>query len=161
MKFGEAITLLNVGHPVTRQGWNGKGMFLVRAGGYKVAADDVKPNGPINAEFLKSRGLTHLEILPHIDMWTVNSEGRQAYLPGWLASQSDMLADDWMEYKEPVEEKKPKTLILNGMQVKALKKIGIWKTKSPIVEKHKKPHWTQTPEGKKKMAARKQKGLSK
>jgi len=59
MKFGEAITLLNAGHPVTRQGWNGKGMFLIRAGGYMVEADLVKPNGPINAEFLKRRGLTH------------------------------------------------------------------------------------------------------
>jgi len=132
MKFGEAITLLNAGHPVTRKGWNGKGMFLVRAGGYKVAADDVKPNGPINAEFLKSRGLTHLEILPHIDMWTVNSEGRQAYLPGWLASQSDMLADDWMEYKEDWG-------------------ISLTTISHPTI---KKPHWTQTPEGQKIMAQR-------
>jgi hypothetical protein len=161
MKFGEAITLLNAGHPVSRQGWNGKGMFLIRAGGYKVEADAVKPNGPINAEFLKRRGLTHLEILPHIDMWTVNSEGRQAYLPGWLASQSDMLADDWMEYKEPVEEKKPRTLILNDLQVKALKKVGAWRTAPPIVEQHKKPHWTQTPEGKKIMAKRRTRGSKK
>ena len=139
MKFGEAITLLNAGHPVTRQGWNGKGMFLVRAGGYKVAADDVKPNGPINAEFLKSRGLTHLEILPHIDMWTVNSEGRQAYLPGWLASQSDMLADDWMEYKEDWG-------------------ISLTTISHPTT---KKPHWTQTPAGKKIMAKRKPRGSRK
>jgi len=139
MKFGEAITLLNAGHPVTRQGWNGKGMFLVRAGGYKVAADDVKPNGPINVEFLKRRGLTHLEILPHIDMWTVNSEGRQAYLPGWLASQSDMLADDWMEYKEDWG-------------------ISLTTISHPTT---KKPHWTQTPAGKKIMAKRKPRGSRK
>jgi hypothetical protein len=84
MKFGEAITLLNAGHPVTRQGWNGKGMFLIRAGGYSVPAEDARPNGIITKEFLKRRGLTHLEILPHIDMWTINAGGRQAYLPGWL-----------------------------------------------------------------------------
>ena len=139
MKFGEAITLLNAGHPVTRQGWNGKGMFLIRAGGYKVEADAVKPNGPINAEFLKLRGLTHLEILPHIDMWTVNSEGRQAYLPGWLASQSDMLADDWMEYKEDWG-------------------ISLTTISHPTT---KKPHWTQTPAGKKIMAKRKPRGSRK
>ena len=103
MNFGEAITLLNAGIPVTRPNWNGKGMFLIRAGGYKVAAEDTKPNGPINAAFLKRRGLTHLEILPHIDMWTTNAEGRQAYLPGWLASQSDMLANDWIKYEEKIE----------------------------------------------------------
>ena len=104
MNFGEAITLLNAGHPVTRSGWNGKGMFLIRAGGYKVEADKVKPNGIITTEFLERRGLTHLEILPHIDMWTVNASGRQAYLAGWLASQSDMLADDWMIYEESTIE---------------------------------------------------------
>ena len=162
MKFGEAITLLNAGHPVTRQGWNGKGMFLIRAGGYSVPAEDARPNGIITKEFLKRRGLTHLEILPHIDMWTINAGGRQAYLPGWLASQSDMLADDWMEYKEePVEEKVSNTFTLNSQQVMAMKKAGMWKTAPPIVESHKKPHWTQTAKGRKIMANRKPRGKSK
>ena len=162
MKFGEAITLLNAGHPVTRQGWNGRGMFLVLAGGYSVPAEDVRPNKIINTGFLKRRGLTHLEILPHIDMWTVNSGGRQAYLSGWLASQSDMLADDWMEYKEePIEEKTKNPFTLNVRQVMAMKKAGMWKTAPPIVENHKKPHWTQTPEGRKIMAKRKPRGQKK
>jgi len=138
MKFGEAITLLNAGHPVTRAGWNGKGMFLVRAGGYKVAAEDARPNGIITKEFLQGRGLTHLEILPHIDMWTVNAEGRQAYLVGWLASQSDMLADDWMVYVEMPQAS-----------------IGGPVPPKPI---NPKKHWTQTPAGKSKMAARKRRG---
>lgn len=137
MKFGEAITLLNAGHPVTRAGWNGKGMFLVKAGGYKVAAEDARPNGIITKEFLQGRGLTHLEILPHIDMWTAQN----TYLAGWLASQSDMLADDWMIYVELPANKR------DGI---ALVSISHPTTK--------KLHWTQTPEGKKKMAARKRKG---
>jgi hypothetical protein len=97
MKFGEALTLLNEGHPMTREGWNGKDMFIIRAGGYAVRAEDARPNGPINTEFLKRRGLTHLEIMPHIDMWTAQN----TYLAGWLASQSDMLAGDWKIYTEP------------------------------------------------------------
>ena len=131
MKFGEAITLLNAGHPVTRAGWNGKGMFLVKAGGYKVAAEDARPNGIITKEFLQGRGLTHLEILPHIDMWTAQN----TYLAGWLASQSDMLADDWMIYVEMPQAN-----------------IG-----GPVPPKPSNPkkHWTQTPAGKAKMAARK------
>jgi hypothetical protein len=138
MKFGEAITLLNAGHPVTRQGWNGKGMFLVKAGGYSVPAEDARPNGIITKEFLKGRGLTHLEILPHIDMWTAQN----TYLAGWLASQSDMLADDWMVYVEPEN---------NGYEPVAEEEYHYkW-----VADKKKKPHWTQTPEGKKKMAARK------
>ena len=136
MKFGEAITLLNAGHPVTRVGWNGKGMFLVKAGGYKVAAEDARPNGIITKEFLQGRGLTHLEILPHIDMWTAQN----TYLAGWLASQSDMLADDWMIYAE-----KPYIDVNQFFE----------KRGNGIVTLKKKPHWTQTPAGKKKLAARK------
>ena len=121
MKFGEAITLLNAGQPMTREGWNGKGMFIIRAGGYAVLAEDARPNGIINTEFLKRRGLTHLEILPHIDMWTAQN----TYLAGWLASQSDMLAGDWKIYTEPCGEEKPtKTITINAMQAEALKQIG-------------------------------------
>ena len=97
MNFGEAIAALKAGKKVTREGWNGKGMFLLMAGGYTVHKDDLRPNSPIGKEFLKSRGLDKMEILPHIDMWTVNAQGRQAYLAGWLASQTDMLSEDWTE----------------------------------------------------------------
>ena len=97
MNFGEAIAALKAGKRVTRNGWNGKGMFLLMAGGYKVHKDALREGSPITKEFLESRGLDEMEILPHIDMWTVNASGRQAYLAGWLASQTDMLSDDWTE----------------------------------------------------------------
>ena len=90
MNFGNAIAALKDGKKVARAGWNGKGMWLVlvpgqkdvalRAGTpYEVALGDTAP----------------IEILPHIDMWTTNAEGRRAMLCGWLASQTDMLSDDW------------------------------------------------------------------
>lgn len=97
MNFGEAIAALKAGKKVTRDGWNGKGMFLLMAGGYTVHKEDLRPNSPISKEFLESRSLDKMEILPHIDMWTVNAQGRQAYLAGWLASQTDMLSEDWVE----------------------------------------------------------------
>jgi len=97
MNFGQAIAALEAGKSVAREGWNGKGMFIFKAGGYSVSKDNLRPNGPITAEFLESRGLDEMQILPHIDMWTVNAYGREAYLAGWLASQSDMLANDWVE----------------------------------------------------------------
>jgi hypothetical protein len=150
MKFGEAITLLNAGHPVTRAGWNGKGMFLVRAGGYKVAAEDARPNGIITKEFLQGRGLTHLEILPHIDMWTAQN----TYLAGWLASQSDMLADDWMVYVETPATFGPCSFASAPVKAEG-EGISLMSIAHPT---KKKPHWTQTAKGKKIMAARKRKG---
>lgn len=89
MDFGAAVCALKEGKKVARTGWNGKGMWLVLVPGTK----DV--NFTEGSPYRKA-GLTSGEILPHIDMYTVNAEGRRAMLPGWLASQTDMLADDWV-----------------------------------------------------------------
>jgi len=88
MNFGDAIQALKEGKRVSRSGWNGKGMWLVLVPGTKAV------NFTEGSTYMKA-GLTHGEILPHIDMYTTNSEGRRAMLPGWLASQTDMLAEDW------------------------------------------------------------------
>ena len=89
MNFGHALEMLKRGERVARKGWNGKGMWLVLVPGTPTA--QLRDGTP----YKTATGLDECEILPHIDMWTVNSDGRRAMLPGWLASQSDMLADDW------------------------------------------------------------------
>lgn len=89
MTFGLAIEAMRMGKRVARSGWNGKGMWLVLVPGTKDA--QLREGTP----YREATGLEQCEILPHIDMWTVNAEGRRAMLPGWLASQSDMLAQDW------------------------------------------------------------------
>lgn len=71
MDFGMAIAILKGGRKVTRTGWNGKGMWLM------LQVPDV------------SSKMTR----PYIFMTTVDG-GR---VP-WLASQTDMLAEDWTEY---------------------------------------------------------------
>ena len=88
MSFGLAIEALKQGKRVARAGWNGKGMWLVLVNG-RSAVEFTE-----GSEYMKA-GLTHGEILSHIDMYTTNAHGRRAMLPGWLASQTDMLADDW------------------------------------------------------------------
>lgn len=88
MTFGEAIGALKDGRKVARKGWNGKGMWLILVPGTPVIHPT--PNTPY-----RKAGITECEILPHIDMWTTNALGRRAMLPGWLASQTDMLAEDW------------------------------------------------------------------
>lgn len=89
MTFGLAIEALKAGAKVARAGWNGKGMWLVLVPGTPVA--QLREGTP----YQTALGMDSCEILPHIDMWTVNASGRRAMLPGWLASQSDMLAEDW------------------------------------------------------------------
>ena len=92
MTFGQAIEALKVGRRVARKGWNGKGMFLW-----------LKPAALIKAEWCRDPMLIDLananggEILAlgTICMFTHDSTGRKAILTGWLASQSDMLLEDW------------------------------------------------------------------
>lgn len=68
MDFGEALHALKNGHSVCREGWNGKGMWLA----LQTPAEGSKMT------------------LPYIYMRTVQGD-----LVPWLASQSDMLAEDW------------------------------------------------------------------
>ncbi|KII34856.1 hypothetical protein NL64_06220 [Pseudomonas fluorescens] len=89
LPFGLAIEALKSGAKVARAGWNGKGMWLVLIPGTREA--QLRDGSPYHTAL----NMESCEILPHIDMWTTNAEGRRAMLPGWLASQTDMLADDW------------------------------------------------------------------
>lgn len=93
--FGWAIEQLKAGNRVARNGWNGKGMWLSIScdGSREVAAENFW--SPHNAEFARQNGGNAL-VLPAITMKTVDSTGREAILMGWLASQTDMLADDWV-----------------------------------------------------------------
>ncbi len=84
MNFGEAIKHLKTGKKLARSGWNGKGMFLIYVAGTK----DVKLTE--DSAYYRA-GLKEVDINPHIDMYTANGTMQ----PGWLASQSDLLAEDW------------------------------------------------------------------
>jgi hypothetical protein len=89
MDFGEALRELKKGERVSRAGWNGKGMWLAYSPGNKALLAEKFWAGP-NREYAESIG-GHAEVLPCITMKTATGE----VLMGWLASQTDMLADDW------------------------------------------------------------------
>lgn len=81
--FGWAIAALERGERVCRSGWNGKGMFL-----FLVPGSTFKVNRPpLNVIYKES---TEVSYHPHIDMKTADGT-----IVPWLASQTDMLAQDW------------------------------------------------------------------
>jgi hypothetical protein len=90
MNFGEAIEALKSGKKMARTGWNGKDMWIILVPGTTDAK--LKEGTPYH-DALQTN---HCEILPHIDMRTVDSNGCHVMQPGWLASSSDMLSDDWV-----------------------------------------------------------------
>lgn len=74
--FGQAIAALKSGIRVARRGWNGKDMWI------KLC----RPEGDYT---LESDGKTYGR-LPYIYMKTADDK-----LVPWLASQTDVLAEDW------------------------------------------------------------------
>jgi hypothetical protein len=91
MDFGDAIRALKDGKRVARAGWNGKGMWLSLSGpldGRVIKWDQFWSEN--NAIYAKENGGGAV-VLPAITMKTADG----AILMGWLASQSDMLSEDW------------------------------------------------------------------
>ena len=85
MNFGQAIEVLKTGNKVTRVGWNGKDMFL-----FLVQGSQFKVNRPPLLGIYPEG--TEINYRPHIDMKTVNAE-----IVPWVASQSDLLEEDWIQ----------------------------------------------------------------
>lgn len=90
LTFGQALDALKKGRRIQREGWNGKGMFLF-----------LLPAGTVPKTFVKDPGLRAVldaevpgdtfEALGSIRMFTADKK----ILTGWLASQTDMLSNDW------------------------------------------------------------------
>jgi hypothetical protein len=89
MTFGMAIEALKKGYRVARTGWNGRDMWLAYSPGANNLPADKFWAGP-NRDYAEQSGGT-ATVLPCITMKTATGE----ILMGWLASQTDMLAEDW------------------------------------------------------------------
>ena len=85
MDFSSALLLLKEGRRVARVNWNGKNMFvfLVPGSTFKVSRPPllgIYPEG------------TEIQYHSHVDMRTADGQ-----IVPWLASQTDLLAEDWVE----------------------------------------------------------------
>lgn len=93
MDFGLALNELKAGRKVRRAGWNGKGMWIVLMPALHLPPYSEQAPGPkVNDRTAKHIGEdTPLDSQPYFAMWTALGQ----WQPGWLASQADMLAEDW------------------------------------------------------------------
>ena len=83
LSFGLALIALKQGKKVARAGWNGKNMFL-----FLVPGSQFKVNrAPLLGIYPEG---TEINYHAHIDMKTADNK-----VVPWLASQTDVLADDW------------------------------------------------------------------
>lgn len=86
MTFGLAIEAAKKGKRIARAGWNGKGMFVVYQKGY--------PDGiPCNKNTAEAFGYKEGDLFkcrPYLQMRCADGSHQM-----WLASQSDILEEDW------------------------------------------------------------------
>lgn len=75
MRFEYAVTFARSGAHIAREGWNGKGMYVLLADGGMFTVD----------------GRVEGDLLPFMVMKTVSGQ----FVP-WLISQTDLVADDWL-----------------------------------------------------------------
>ena len=79
MSFSAALSELKNGYRIARKGWNGKGMWLTYI-------------DPGNAMYTNIGKGDAYPMQPCIGMKTTDNTMQ----PGWLASQTDLLAEDWV-----------------------------------------------------------------
>lgn len=94
MDFSSALIKLKSGSKLSRSGWNGKGQYIVMMSGlylppYNSQGDGVKVNDRTAKVIGKN---TPLDSQPYLALF--NAQGK--WQPGWLPSQGDIFAEDWV-----------------------------------------------------------------
>jgi len=84
MNFSIALDLIKKGLRVAREGWNGDDMFIFLVPGSRFEVS--RP--PLLGAYAAG---TPIDYHAHIDMRTADG-----YVVPWAASQTDLLADDWL-----------------------------------------------------------------
>lgn len=88
--FGDAIKYVKRGMKVSRKGWNGKNQYVFLAKDIEFVTEaDLSDLNPNHVEECTEENMVHVP-----DCLAIRTAGRKIQL-GWLASQADMLAEDW------------------------------------------------------------------
>ena len=102
LSFGEAIELLKQGKLVQRAGWNGKGMFIFQRPSdtlpVKIVVENVKSLPQSVKDYYANVTDGAMENIAVIfTSYLCMKAADDSVVNGWLASQTDMLANDWVE----------------------------------------------------------------
>ena len=104
LSFGEALEAVKSGAMISREGWNGKGMFVFMRPSDELSVDmilnKVKSLPDSVKKFFAGECAWHDKVNPeemkvsftaYLCMYAADG----SVVNGWLASQTDMLANDW------------------------------------------------------------------
>lgn len=84
LSFSAALESVKAGKKISREGWNGKGMFAFLVPGSNFKVD----RAPLNTMYDAGTKVTYR---PHIDLKAVDGT-----VGVWNPNMMDILADDWL-----------------------------------------------------------------
>lgn len=94
LTFGQALEHIKNGVPMQRTGWNGKGMFIFARPEFVCKSEDFAKIQSVSEkvkEHILAKGVQAVKFTGYLCMFAADG----TVVNGWLASQTDMLADDW------------------------------------------------------------------
>jgi hypothetical protein len=93
MNFSDALVALKDGKPIQREGWNGKGQFVVMMPAlYLPPYNTQGTERKVNDRTAKWIGEDNpLDCQPYIAIYNAQKK----WQPGWIPSTGDLFADDW------------------------------------------------------------------
>lgn len=107
LNFGQAIELVKQGKLVQREGWNGKGMFIFMRPAdnlsVKMIVENIKSLPQALKDYFANVTVGAMEnIAVGFSAYLCMKAADDSIVNGWLASQTDMLANDWVEVQVTV-----------------------------------------------------------
>ena len=102
--FSEALQALKDGYRVQRSGWNGKNMWIaLGAGNAELPADKFwNPHSKAHAE---NNGGSAT-----VDSYFIMKTAQDTIQMGWVPSQADMLAEDWVVIENEETKQEPEVI---------------------------------------------------
>ncbi len=102
MKFSEALDAVKQGKRISREGWNGKDMFV-----FMRPSDNIPVATLLGLKSLSNKVKDYFELkyqpitetknpLIKFTAYLCMKASDDSIVNGWLASQTDMLSDDWV-----------------------------------------------------------------
>jgi hypothetical protein len=109
VSFGVAIEAAKQGKRIAREGWNGKGMFVFQRPEDDLSHDMIintvkslpasvkaffaeTPNSAVNEETKNHLLASKVKFTAYLCMYAADG----SIVNGWLASQTDVLSEDWI-----------------------------------------------------------------
>lgn len=91
MSFSDALNRIKHGARVARDGWNGKNMWLALSPGKSNNPTENFWSRPVR-DWGRIQKIDAIGVRPYIVMYTAQKD-----IVPWVASQTDLLAEDWVE----------------------------------------------------------------